>query len=359
LRNGVLQMAFTLDLKPVWDSGAKEKSSTKQKSKTCLHSGNVGDIIYSLPLVKALGASHYVINLCADTHFGNRNINFATAKAMASLLLAQPYLERVSIVASQVPFEYVEESITGIDYVLDKFRLQSIFQTHIALAHAKAFEQTIDVNKSWLDVKAAAKKEAPYVVAAIGPRYRVYSKEYWLEVLGGFDHIKVIGVPEDFVELSGLQAEFVTCDDFLEIAQIIKGSTLFIGNQSLAYAIAEGLKVPRILEQFPEIPNVYPTGENGHVALPTAQKTRWLVDSLLSDEFKADQKRYQDYFNISEWEQKILTLKNEEQQQRDRIAELEMQIQQQRAAIEGLSQSKAWKLVERYYGVRDSIFSKK
>lgn len=39
--------------------------------------------------------------------------------------------------------------------------------------------------------------------------------------------------------------------DFLELARLIKGSRLFVGNQSAPYAIAEGLKHPAILESCP------------------------------------------------------------------------------------------------------------
>ena len=48
------------------------------------------------------------------------------------------------------------------------------------------------------------------------------------------------------------------------MASIIKSSKFFIGNLSLAYAIAEGLKVPRLLEGLEEFPAMYPSGKNGY-----------------------------------------------------------------------------------------------
>jgi len=53
-------------------------------------------------------------------------------------------------------------------------------------------------------------------------------------------------------------------DDFLEMAQVIKGSKLFIGNQSSPFALAEIMKVPRCLEVCPTAHNVIPTGANGY-----------------------------------------------------------------------------------------------
>ena len=51
------------------------------------------------------------------------------------------------------------------------------------------------------------------------------------------------------------------CKDFLEMAQIIKSSKFFIGNQSIAYPMAEALKVPRLLEAEPLFPVVQPVGK--------------------------------------------------------------------------------------------------
>jgi hypothetical protein len=58
--------------------------------------------------------------------------------------------------------------------------------------------------------------------------------------------------------VSGIK--FVKPKDYLEAAQIIKGSSLFIGNQNDYYAIAEGLKTKRMLVVSPQQPNVIPMG---------------------------------------------------------------------------------------------------
>ena len=38
----------------------------------------------------------------------------------------------------------------------------------------------------------------------------------------------------------------------------------FIGNQSFGYALAEGLKVPRLLESYPDANYVYPYGKRAY-----------------------------------------------------------------------------------------------
>ena len=50
----------------------------------------------------------------------------------------------------------------------------------------------------------------------------------------------------------------------MELAEIIKSCKLFIGNLSFGYALAEAIKVPRLLESQPDFPLVYPNGENAY-----------------------------------------------------------------------------------------------
>ena len=58
--------------------------------------------------------------------------------------------------------------------------------------------------------------------------------------------------------------EFYNCKDFLELAKIIKSCRLFIGNECFAYSVAEGLKVPRLLEASPDFPVVFPIGDRAY-----------------------------------------------------------------------------------------------
>ena len=58
--------------------------------------------------------------------------------------------------------------------------------------------------------------------------------------------------------------EFYDCKDFLEMAKIIKSSKFFIGNSSVGYDFAEGLKIPRLLEACPNFPVKRPHGKNAY-----------------------------------------------------------------------------------------------
>ena len=73
-----------------------------------------------------------------------------------------------------------------------------------------------------------------------------------------------IGLKEEFDDLkkSIKKLEYYDSKDFLELASIIKNAKLFIGNLSFGYALAEAIKVPRLLSL--NFPLVYPNGSQGY-----------------------------------------------------------------------------------------------
>ena len=81
-----------------------------------------------------------------------------------------------------------------------------------------------------------------------------------------YENLLFVGTKKEFDDMKIVvnNLEFYDCKDFLEMAQIIKSSKLFLGNLSFGYTIAEGLKIPRLLESVPEFPLVYPNGKNAY-----------------------------------------------------------------------------------------------
>ena len=73
-----------------------------------------------------------------------------------------------------------------------------------------------------------------------------------------------IGIKDEYEDLKKdiKNLDFYNCKDYLDMARVIKSCKFFIGNQSVAYPMAEALKVPRILEAEPLFPVVQPIGKN-------------------------------------------------------------------------------------------------
>lgn len=57
-----------------------------------------------------------------------------------------------------------------------------------------------------------------------------------------------------------LNIPLLQVNDFLRLATVINSCKFFMGNASMCFQIAEAVKVPRILETFPYMPNVIPIG---------------------------------------------------------------------------------------------------
>ena len=228
-----------------------------------IHSGNAGDLIYSLPAVRAAGIRHLILNVYKDLN-PLRKLPEATARALVPLLLAQDYLDRVTLVTAGVPLESVDPRCIDVDYVLDRFRREDTDRLHLMFAHGKALHVEIDPNLPFLQVPAGTESGAEAVLA-LTPRYRNLSDEFLRSLALYFEDILILAIPEEWRTVTGIPGRVRQCADFLEMAQCIAGAGVFIGSPSLASAIAEGLKAPRMIDLPLDLPNAFPVGPNGCV----------------------------------------------------------------------------------------------
>ena len=81
-----------------------------------------------------------------------------------------------------------------------------------------------------------------------------------------YKNLVFIGLHNEYLDLKKQisNLKFHECENFLEMAEIINSSKLFIGNLSFGYTIAEALKTPRLLESYLDFPLVYPNGSKGY-----------------------------------------------------------------------------------------------
>ncbi len=66
--------------------------------------------------------------------------------------------------------------------------------------------------------------------------------------------VRCIGTEDEYEDLKQEvpNLELYNCKDYLDMARVIKACKFFIGNQSVAYPMAEALRVTRILEAEPD-----------------------------------------------------------------------------------------------------------
>jgi len=230
-----------------------------------LHYGHLGDIINSLPTIKEISkkkqCSLYIQKnkliprhvVSKDHPFGSVYLTEESILKMLPLLRQQGYLENVEIHSGQkidIDLNFFRELPINfnIDSVRWYFHLTGCFP---------------DLSKKYLEVDNH-EKFRDYIVVMRSLRRQNKFINY--SFLSSYKNIVFIGLRNEFDDLKTKinNLEHFDSRDFLELAMIIKNSKLFIGNLSFGYALAESLKVPRLLESGPNFPLVYPNGENAY-----------------------------------------------------------------------------------------------
>lgn len=208
---------------------------------TFVHGGDVGDLIYALPTMKALGGGI----LALVPHKVREPFTEAKAHRLIPLLKQQAYLPEVEFMSQspQAPYNF------------NSFRSSYKRGKTLAAMQSEMFGLNGEtVIKPWLTVDRPIKAGDYSVILHRSSRYQ-NPKFPWKRVLEKYRG-KALFVGLDR-EWSAFCKEFGSVEyhrtaDFLELARLIAGAKLFIGNQSAPYSIAEGIKQTSILESCPE-----------------------------------------------------------------------------------------------------------
>ena len=236
-----------------------QKKIENNKELSFLHSGRLGDLIYSLATIKELSKSHkcklyiQIEKPILGPYDSSRKvfINKRCGDLILPLLRNQDFLDVVNI--------YKDEKI---DINLDLFRdipISLSFYSSRWFSHICGIN--INVENTFLSVKPHELIKNRIIVGR-SSRYRNAYINY--KFLKNTKNLLCIGLEEEFQDSKKdiNDLEFHECKDFLEMAEIIKASKFFIGNMSLQYIISEALKVPRLLEASPDFPAAFPVGPN-------------------------------------------------------------------------------------------------
>jgi len=230
--------------------------------KTFKHSGGCGDMIYSLATMYNLGGGILYLNMDAQKKF------------YKTLIEIQPYIKDL-IYSSFLVKKWTNVSV---DYNLDKFRKQPFHHFTILECHAMAFKLKFDLTKPWL-FNIKPKYVADIVINDTG-KLRWEGNTIDWEQLRGFEDraifIGLINEYKNFCRNRKYKIKRYAIDDALEFAQVIKGSKLYLGNQSTGLALAEGLKVPRVADLYLGASKQYPKGKNGYFKLSKKLIRRYL-----------------------------------------------------------------------------------
>lgn len=243
-------------------------------AKSVLHWGSIGDIWASLPAVRELsrktgakityylGANQQAEYYEGAVHptkndFGQQVLlNEKMIEMIIPLLEAQDYIEK----AVMYDWEKVDCDLSAIRNTFVNMPFGHISRWYFTvfpdlacdLSEQYIFvpDNTIDYAKGKIILNRSERYNNPNISYA-------FLKEYEKDIL-------FVGTDYEFNNMCAtfdLNILRLAVADFKVLAQAINQCKFLIGNQSQAFQLAEGLKVPRIVEQCNYAPNVIPIGE--------------------------------------------------------------------------------------------------
>ena len=227
------------------------------------HSGHLGDIIYSFPVLEKLSHTHK-INLFINL---NKKIDIYSYKHTAGNVYMNeklyskfvPLLQNVNFLNS---FSVYNNEKIDID--LDLFRK---FPFNLNFISVRWYSHLTSIFPDFSKISLNIKPHETIVNKVVIIRsFRARNVFINYSFLKNYDNLLFLGLPDEYDDLKKdiSNLEYYNPKDFYELAQIIKASKFYLGNQSFGFALAECMKVPRLLEAFSDFPVVHPIGENAY-----------------------------------------------------------------------------------------------
>lgn len=208
------------------------------------HSGDMGDIIYGLPVIKLHAKSTLSIAPSMkplEKKMRLMGVRFSNIKTdgTAAGITSEKFAFLVPLLEQQEYIVQVKHQFDSTAVDLDEFRYcdqyNSIYDKYIKVFNVplSSYETT------WLTAPPVSISKV-----IISRSNRFQNENFpWSKILSNHSCV-FVGLPiehKSFVCNFG-HVPFYQVKDAAELASVIAGAELFIGNQSLSYAIAESLK---------------------------------------------------------------------------------------------------------------------
>lgn len=220
--------------------------------------GDNGDVIFLLCILRDLpGGPHTLLieekdelTATGRTSEGPANL----LRIIKDLVESQPYIKECRLIQStDAPFW----RSGGFRKAGLHSRTEPLMEAHLAhLNQTTGIGLKVDHSRPWL-VAYASRDSRDRVVINRTARYH-NNLFPWKSVVGFYgESLLFVGHPHEhavFCHEFG-NVEYRPTENLKEVAELISGSRLFIGNQSCAGAISEGLKHDHIQETSPSIPD--------------------------------------------------------------------------------------------------------
>ncbi len=238
---------------------------------TFLHGGDLGDLIYALPAIRAAGGG---ILYLTELKPGREPLNAGRRQAIIPLLRLLDYIEDIQLHQS----EPVDLDFTGFRKSLRPGE-RNLAETQLEFA---GFPISL-ASEAWIDPHClgGAVEHLPIIVH--------WTDRYRNPIFPWREFVTRFGRRAYFLGLSTEYSAFVEqygsiwhrpTTDLLEMARLIASGGLFVGNQSVGYALAEAMKLPAVLEAYPPFLDCRFHREDVHEVLREPPDWNWLESQL-------------------------------------------------------------------------------
>jgi len=206
-----------------------------------LHNGDLGDAIASMPAIRQLGGGIAIFTQKPNPR------TFQARELLIPLYEAQDYIEAA----------YWMDVPQGIDYNFCTFRKQWIGGCNLAQMQARWVGLADPDMRPWIRATPSADSKGRVVVAR-SDRYHAQTRPFpWTKVAERYgDRLLFVGThPEHmlFQEVAQRPVGRSIIENYQQLAELIAGSDLFIGNQSSPCWVAMGLGHPLVQETHDHI----------------------------------------------------------------------------------------------------------
>jgi hypothetical protein len=234
------------------------------------HSGKLGDIIYSLPTVKALGGGIFYVD-ARTQYLAKPPLGIDAANKMIELLSTQPYIQKAELFAQQPltidldRFRHTAIPVHVFNSInAESGRIADFLFGDLARDLRRKFVPTIDIdlvqfhweaanlqgradpNQPWI-TGLSPKPLAEIVICRTGR----YSGDFdWSRVKSYADRAVFLGFESEWqaFRAAHFDVSFYQVSSLLDFAQVIAGAKLYVGNQSFGLALANSMVIPSIVE---------------------------------------------------------------------------------------------------------------
>ena len=211
------------------------------------HTGDLGDVIASFPIIRELGGGKYIIS---DAKFPLGHGPRETLRGKRFEVL-QPMFKATDYITN---IEWQDNPI-GVTHDVASFR-GARWQVYETLTHWQGRHFDLDLPDApdpWLKVEPIKHEK---IVIARTQRYHTRYFPWKLIVDKYAEDLVFLGTHPEYLEFAGQykkKINYYSTENLLQATQVIAGSRLFIGNQSVLFWIAAGLGHKLIQETHDQI----------------------------------------------------------------------------------------------------------